>query len=453
MMYENDLPNHSCLQFTDVKRELEVFSPLPIGVDSDFTISDRSSTMTGSSLPPGLRFPTGAVLGHYLILTGTYLAHTFQTYSVWALDLTTNAWHRIEPGAPLLAGSWFRSALYAEGNKLLVFGDRHGSLVEDYNRRLLCWEDVATIDLEAFGFYQPPPRALSVNSQELGLAMLEEGTLADFELVCDDSRRIRVSRRILEERWPWFAKQRRKFVADAARTTGDGGGASIPLPSTVTPIGAADDDRCDPRLTPRAFYLTEPYPIVLAFAQYFYTRALVTPLQHAPAVLSQLLVLSSLYELQELQNLCVHAMHRALSKSTSVGVYEVATLTSCRSLQIRALKTVMVSIGHRIVTVQVLNEFFFFFQAYNSKKTTGRSRKTRGRENGDSDGGGGGGGFPDAGGGSAPGGYGGSGGAGGYSNGNSGAARARGMSDASFMQPSTSNGSNVQGYGYHMANG
>jgi leucine-zipper-like transcriptional regulator 1 len=302
--------------------------------------------MTGSSLPPGLRFPTGAVLGHYLILTGTYLAHTFQTYSIWALDLTTNAWHRIEPGAPLLAGSWFRSALYAEGNKLLVFGDRHGSLVEDYNRRLLCWEDVATIDLEAFGFYQPPPRALSIPAQELGLAALEEGALADFELVCDDSRRVRVSRRLLEERWPWFAQQRRKFVADAARAAAEVGSTGIPLPSTVTPRGAPDDERSDPRLTPRALYLTEPYPIVLALAQYIYTRSLVTPLQHAPAVLSQLLVLSSLYDLKELQEICVHAMHRALSKSTSVGVYEVATLTSCRSLQIRALKTVMVGVHH-----------------------------------------------------------------------------------------------------------
>jgi hypothetical protein len=298
--------------------------------------------MTGSSLPPGLRFPSGAVLGQYLILTGTYLAHTFQQYSIWALDLTTNAWHRIEPGAPLLGGSWFRSALYAEGNKLLVFGDRHGSLVEDYNRRLLCWEDVATIDLEAFGFYQPPPRALSVASQELGLAALEEGALADFEIICDDNRRIKVSRRLLEERWPWFAQQRRLFVEEAERAAGDGGGAVVPLPTTAVPAGAAETERSDPRLTPRAFFLTEPYPIVLALAQYLYTRALVTPLQHAPAVLSQLLVLSSLYELRELQDLCVHAMHRALSKSTSVGVYEVATLTSCRSLQIRALKTVMV---------------------------------------------------------------------------------------------------------------
>ena len=59
-----------------------------------------------------------------------------------------------------------------------------------------------------------------------------------------------------------------------------------------------------------------------------------TPLQHAPAVLSQLLLLSSTYELDHLQSLVKHAMHRALSYATSVGIYGVSTLCSCRSLQI-----------------------------------------------------------------------------------------------------------------------
>jgi hypothetical protein len=213
--------------------------------------------------------------------------------------------------------------------------------VEDYNRRLLCWEDVATIDLEAFGFYQPPPRTLDIPAQELGLAMLEEGVLADFELVAEDGRKVRCSRRLLEERWPWFAEQRRRFVSDAMDAAGPGASASAaPLPELARPEG--DEERPDPRLTPRSFHFTEPYAIVLAFAQYLYTQALITPLQHAPVVLSQLLLFSSLYSLPQLRVLCVHAMHGALSKSTSVGVYEVATLCGCRSLQIRALKTVMV---------------------------------------------------------------------------------------------------------------
>jgi leucine-zipper-like transcriptional regulator 1 len=336
-----------------VRRELEVLTPIP-GPDAEFTISDRSASMTGTSLPPGLRFPTGAVLGHHLVLTGTYLAHSFQTYSVWALDLTTNVWHRIEPGTPLTSGSWFRSCLWVAGNRLVVFGDRHGSLVEDYNRRLLCWDYVCTIDLEAFGVYQPPRAVIDTRAQVLGLAALESGILTDFELIAEDGRKVRVSRRILEERWPWFRGQRQKFEQQARQTAASlpATASSVALPVTATPVlepnpepangQIAADTRPDPRLTPRAFYLTEPYPITLALAQYFYTQALITPLQHAPAVLSQLLVLSSLYNLEHLQRLTAHAMHRVLSKSTSVGIYEVATLSSCRSLQIRALKMVMV---------------------------------------------------------------------------------------------------------------
>ena len=65
------------------------------------------------------------------------------------------------------------------------------------------------IDLEAFGIYQPPKLVLDIKAQELGLAALEEELLADFEVVCDDGRKIRCSRKVLEARWPWFKEQRR----------------------------------------------------------------------------------------------------------------------------------------------------------------------------------------------------------------------------------------------------
>ncbi|KAF8993440.1 hypothetical protein BDQ17DRAFT_1431726 [Cyathus striatus] len=72
---------------------------------------------------------------------------------------------------------------------------------------------------------------------------------------------------------------------------------------------------------------------------------LITPLQHAPAVLSQLLLLATNYKIDHLASLVKHAMHNALSNETSnsvcVGVHDVATLCSCRSLQIRALRDIM----------------------------------------------------------------------------------------------------------------
>lgn len=337
--FPNDIYLYSNYNFTDVKREFEVFSPLP---DTDFTITDRSTHMTGTSFPPGLRFPSGAILGTHFIVAGTYLAHTYQSYSIWALDMLTMTWSRIDSGSAMATGSWFRACLWPEANKFMIFGNRNGNLIEDYNRRLLSWDHVAVIDLESFGIYQPPPLQIDVPMQGFGLSALEEGILADFEIICDDGRKVKCSRKTLEDRWPWFKDQRNKFLARARQ-------AIEILPSSSMDVGLPDlpgapgslEARPDPRLTPRAFNLSEPYPITLALLQYFYSLALITPLQHAPAVLSQLLILSSTYQIHHLESLVKHAMHRALSNSTSVGVYEVATLCSCRSLQIRALKTVM----------------------------------------------------------------------------------------------------------------
>ncbi|KAG8899120.1 hypothetical protein FRB99_006910 [Tulasnella sp. 403] len=212
--FPNDILLYSNYNFTDVRRELEVISPEE---PSGFTITDRSDAMTGVSLPPGLRFPTGAILGSHLIIAGTYLAHSYQSFSIWALDLQTMAWMRIDAGTTLASGSWSRGVLWPAQNKFLIFGNRDGNLVEDYNRRLLSWDHVAYIDLEAFGIYQPPRALLDLTTQELGLAALEEGALADFEVVCDDGRRIPCSRQTLETRWPWFAAKRRDYLAAARR--------------------------------------------------------------------------------------------------------------------------------------------------------------------------------------------------------------------------------------------
>ncbi|KAJ4481981.1 hypothetical protein J3R30DRAFT_3285643 [Lentinula aciculospora] len=329
---------YSNYNFTDVKRELEVFSPLP---DSDFTIQERSSAMNGTTFPPGLRFPTGAILGTHLIIAGTYLAHSYQSFSIWVLDLLTMTWSRIDPGKAVETGSWFRGCVWPEQNKFFIFGNRSGNLVDDYNRRLLSWDHVAVIDLEAFGIYQPPPLKMDIPMQELGLAALEERVLADFEILCDDGRKIACSRRLLEERWPWFNRQRKEFCEKARKTSESLPTSPMHVEVSELPGVAPNYERPDPRLTPRALHLSEPYPITLALLQYFYTLSLTTPLQLAPAVLSQLLVLATNYRISHLEALVKHAMHRALSNSTSVGVYEVATLCGCRSLQIRALKTVM----------------------------------------------------------------------------------------------------------------
>ncbi|KAF7299627.1 hypothetical protein HMN09_00968100 [Mycena chlorophos] len=409
--HPSDIYLYSNYNFTDVKRELEVFSPLP---DTGFTIEDRSAAMSGSTFPPGLRFPTGAIFGTHLIIAGIYLAHSYQSFSIWVLDLQTMVWSRIDPGKAVESGSWFRGCLWPEQNKFMIFGNRNGNLVDDYNRRLLSWDHVAVVDLEAFGIYQPPPLKLDIPMQELGLAALEEGVLADFEIVCEDGRKIGCSRKLLEDRWPWLKEQRLKLLQSAMNAMESLPSSPMHIALPDLPGNVPDEERPDPRLTPRAFNLSEPYPITLALLQYFYSMALLTPLQTAPAVLSQLLVLATNYRITHLQSLVKHAMHRALSNSTSVGVYEVATLCSCRSLQIRALKTVM---------------------SYTQKKPT-RSRN-------DKDGGGGGGSRPSDGGG------GGSGRSNGVGSGPSDSSqfstRPRGTSDARWAQPSGGSYNNYSG--------
>ncbi|KAG8747648.1 hypothetical protein FRC10_000191 [Ceratobasidium sp. 414] len=440
----NNIYLYSNHNFTDVKRELQTLHPTPTIPDSPFSLTDASALLTGSSLPPGLRFPTGALLGTHLLIAGTYLAHTFQSYSLWALDLRTYTWARIDPGAALSRGAWGRGVVWGAGGRFVVFGNREGNLVEDYNRRLLSWGDVAYVDLEAFGVYSPPrrmfaastplipaPDAATNTSGEdpaqlsalapviLGLKTLHQHRLADFEVMADDGRRIKCSSAVLEARWGWFRRQRQlfrkraqKIEADLARDdargrSGSRSGSGDRETSTTRnqDTGLGDDDlaELDPRLSSRELRLSEPYAVTLALLQYFYTLTLTTSLQHAPPVLSALLLIACTYAegptadnretdenrsavarpkhtngngnghtnalslgssplsaasplsplphprlpqfdaLSHLMSLVKHAMHRALSTTNSVGVYEVATLCDCQSLQIRALKVVMAS--------------------------------------------------------------------------------------------------------------
>src|SRR5258708_18787291 len=294
--------------------------------------------MNGPAHPPGLRFPTGAIIGKHLIIAGTYLTQSQQSFSLWTLDLNEMTWSRIDPGTFLTTGSWSRGELWAEASIYVVFGNRTGSLVEDYNRRLLNWHHAVYIELEAFGIYTYPTIHSPIEGQLLGLDALEAELFADFEILCEDGRKIKCSRKLLEERWPWFKRQRARYI-EAARDLVARQIPSefeIPLPDPLSEgTHHKPEDRPDPRLTPRMLLLSEPYPITKALLQYFYSGSLITPLQHAPLVLNALLLLSAIYELPHLSTLIKHIMHQALSPATSVGVYQVATLCDSQNLQIR----------------------------------------------------------------------------------------------------------------------
>lgn len=301
----NDLPLcvYSNYNFTDVTRDLQSFSPLH---SSEF--KDHSIDMSGTSLPPGLRFPSGDLLGHHMILTGTYLTPTHRSFHIWALNLANLVWVRIDTGSILSHGSWNRGVLYEEKQKFFVFGDKDRDLLEDYNHRQVNFTHVAIIELEAFGIYSYPKETCAPVAQELGLSMLNEPSMADIEILTDDGRSIPANSSVIALRWSHFA-------------------------SLLT---EKPDSPGFKRLS-----FPESYPVTLAFLQFIYTDHLMTAQQHHPQILSRLLVLSDVYHLPRLGMLATHALHQILTISTASMVYETSALTGRTALQVRALRVMI----------------------------------------------------------------------------------------------------------------
>ncbi|CAO3607922.1 unnamed protein product [Mucor fragilis] len=90
----------------------------------------------------------------------------------------------------------------------------------------------------------------------------------------------------------------------------------------------------------RSHYMSFPYPhaVVIALLQYIYTDNLLTAQQYQPHILSQLLLLSDMYDIPRLRELSTHALHQMLNMSTAPLIFETAALSHQTSLQIRALK-------------------------------------------------------------------------------------------------------------------
>ncbi|KAF9898576.1 hypothetical protein BX616_003855 [Lobosporangium transversale] len=315
---EHPIYVYSNFNFSDVKRELQVLTP-PI-----FHVQDHSQSMSGNLLPPGLRFPTGAIAGQHLVLSGTYLSQAQQSFSIWSLNLASLVWTRIDTGTVFSTGSWNRGIMLENTNTYLVFGNKDRNLADDYQNRQTNFEHVSVVDLEAFGIYQHPPTTMTQTAQELGLSLLNDPSMADFDILTQDQQRIPINSAVLATRWPYFATLlREQEERDVEQCK-------------------ANNSEYDPTLSPkRTLSLPEPYPVVLAFLQYLYTDHLVTAQQHHPQVLSQLLLLADMYGLDRLRDLATHALHQMLNMSTAAMVYETAALSQQTGLQIRSLKVMI----------------------------------------------------------------------------------------------------------------
>jgi len=139
---------YSNYNFLDVRLELQIRLP-------DGMLIEKP--MQGNFSPPGLRFPNGGVLANHFVVSGTFLTSSKQEYALWALNLRTLTWTRIDAGgATFTQGSWNRGVLWNRRNTFIILGNRKRSLVEDYNHRRINFSNICMVELEAFGLYDNP---------------------------------------------------------------------------------------------------------------------------------------------------------------------------------------------------------------------------------------------------------------------------------------------------------
>jgi hypothetical protein len=214
---------YSNYNFLDVKLELQVRHP-------DGTLSEKR--MQGNFSPPGLRFPNGGVINNHFVVSGTFLTSSKQEYALWALDLRTLSWGRIEAGGNIFSqGSWNRGVLWNRRNSFVILGNRKRSLVEDYNHRRINFSNMCVVELEAFGLYDNPRkvtpssafqsvsappqndrldllaggRALLPAATELGQMALGMREFADMDFLAIHGERIPVNSHLIARRWgPYF---------------------------------------------------------------------------------------------------------------------------------------------------------------------------------------------------------------------------------------------------------
>lgn len=217
---------YSNYNFLDVKLELQIRHP-------DGRMFEKP--MTGVHSPPGLRFPNGEIISNHFVVSGTFLTSTRQEYALWALNLQTLTWSRIDVGPGILtAGSWNRGILWRKHNTYVVLGDRRRNLAEDYNHRRLNFTNMCTVELEPFGLYENPvstPPTIGFDSassplektfvdmpifdrpfqsetgQALGRVASELREIADMDFLAIGGERISVNFHIIARRWgPYLAK-------------------------------------------------------------------------------------------------------------------------------------------------------------------------------------------------------------------------------------------------------
>ncbi len=321
-----DTPEGVCIysnyNFTDVRRELSFCLADPAA--EELKVRDCSRLMPGP-LPPGLRFPCGDVCANHLILSGTFLTSTAQSYSVWAMSLDKLEWQQIDGGKVFANGSWNRAVAWPAQNKLVILGDLHRRLSPDYEQRRLNFKHLLFLDLEAHGlasFSSPVPSPAAV---ELGKHLLNTTHGGDMEIISLDRVAFPVNSRLLSSRWGTYFLFR--FTT------------ALPPSSSLVP-GAPASPTFPASARPRQLYLPHPSPIVGAILTYLYTTTL--PEGLGIDVLVALLPPALSYELPLLAKLVKEALHACLNEGLHpTAIYEAGALSHERGLQVRALRVLV----------------------------------------------------------------------------------------------------------------
>ncbi|KAK5142430.1 hypothetical protein LTR04_002238, partial [Oleoguttula sp. CCFEE 6159] len=352
---------YSNYNFLDVKLELQVRLP-------DGTLSEKP--MRGPVSPPGLRFPNGGVIDNHFVVSGTYMTSSKQEYALWALDLRTLAWSRIDAGGSTFSnGSWNRGVLWNRRNTFVILGNRKRSLVEDYNHRRVNFSNICMVELEAFGLYENPRqtsptssytsfsapsptanvslvaggRQFSRAAEELGQMALGLREIADMDFLAIGGERIPVNSRLIARRWgPYFNQLLREAVTSrdgmdtatlrssaashpsrnssititpsisttysAATTITQNNGFTI---SSVTMTGTPDTRSLPPHTRPRTLFLPHTHLTLRTLLHYLYTSSIPpssSPLC-TPQILCSLLQLARPYRIDGLLEATIERLH------------------------------------------------------------------------------------------------------------------------------------------------
>ncbi|KAI8051222.1 hypothetical protein BDF22DRAFT_744831 [Syncephalis plumigaleata] len=378
LCYSGSTYVYSNYNFTDVRRELQVLGP-------DLHLTDRSRGMTGENRPPGLRFPTGHLIGDHLVVSGTYLTNTSQTFSTWLLDMRRLVWARLECSRPLHKGSWNRAVLDARRNRHLILGNRDRTLLVDYEHRRVNFEHVAAVCLESYGVYDVPRQRISVLGQELGGTLLNRRQFSDFEIRAPadnsdasddeddeyDARREGANTNGVQQQQA--NGPGRSISSEQNNSTDSRRGSMNATTSIGSKANAANDtnERRGLDDTPlqrgdRAIFvntrllrqrwphfdrlmrantqenkhrflrLPESFSVIRHLLHYLYTGAL-DP-SSSVDVLGELMVLGDVYDLMEMQAQAAHVLHGRLTLDTAPHIFRYATIARRNGLRVRALR-------------------------------------------------------------------------------------------------------------------